>query len=159
MANSVYPKRARLPATKHADLMRAMFPALRLHRRGREFSWIGPIQPTEVSAVYSVKITYSDQDVPRVYVLSPKLTPRPGTDRIPHTYDNGTRLCLYAPLGDEWRDTRPLSQTIVPWTSLWLYHYEIWHAIGEWRGGGHDPNGATEDNYVRTTPDAAGAPT
>ena len=30
-------------------------------------------------------------------VVAPVLTPRPGADRVPHTYDNGTRLCLYAP--------------------------------------------------------------
>lgn len=30
-----------------------------------------------------------------------------------------------------------ISETTVPWLSLWLLHYEAWHAIGEWLGGGH----------------------
>jgi hypothetical protein len=37
-----------------------------------------------------------------------------------------------------------IHESIVPWTSLWLYYYEIWHATGEWLGGGHDP--AAEKN-------------
>ena len=27
--------------------------------------------------------------------------------------------------------------TIIPWTSEWLLHYELWHATGKWLGGGH----------------------
>jgi len=145
MASKTYRPRERLPATKHADLMRAMFPALRLRRRGSEFVWTGPLQPTEASAIYTVSITYADGSIPRVRVLSPMLTPRPGADRVPHTYDAGARLCLYAPLGNEWQSTRPISLTIVPWTCLWLYYYELWHATGDWLGGGHDPNGGSEE--------------
>ena len=149
MASKVHRPRERLPATKHADLMRAMFPTLRLRRRGAEFVWTGQLQPTDVSAVYTVNITYADGSIPKVRVVAPVLTPRPGADRVPHTYDNGTRLCLYAPLGDEWRSTRPISLTIVPWTCLWLYYYELWHATGEWLGGGHDPNGSSEQDATR----------
>jgi len=29
-----------------------------------------------------------------------------------------------------------LADTIVPWLMSWLFFYEIWHAIGEWLGGG-----------------------
>ena len=31
---------------------------------------------------------------------------------------------------DDWSDT------LIPWTSLWLYYYEIWIETGEWVGGG-----------------------
>jgi hypothetical protein len=31
-----------------------------------------------------------------------------------------------------------VADTTVPWTALWLYHYEVWHATGEWLGGGID---------------------
>ena len=144
MATRSYAPRERLPATKHADLMRAMFPSFRLHRRGAEFSWVGPLQPSEASATYTVRITYSDGSIPKVYLVAPQLTAREGSNRIPHTYENGTRLCLYAPLRNEWRNTKPISLTIVPWTCLWLYYYEAWHATGEWLGGGHDPAGDSE---------------
>jgi transposase InsO family protein len=32
-----------------------------------------------------------------------------------------------------------LDQTIVPWTSLWLFYFEDWLSEGEWRGGGEHP--------------------
>ncbi|MGH8092034.1 MAG: hypothetical protein ACREIF_00990 [Chthoniobacterales bacterium] len=44
-----------------------------------------------------------------------------------------------------------LADTIVPWTSRWLYFYEIWLATGEWMGGGipHDPPGSFSDRDSR----------
>ncbi|SJM35583.1 conserved hypothetical protein [Mesorhizobium delmotii] len=32
-----------------------------------------------------------------------------------------------------------LDQSIVPWTSLWLFYFEDWLTDGEWRGGGEHP--------------------
>jgi hypothetical protein len=32
-----------------------------------------------------------------------------------------------------------LAKAIVPWTSEWLLHYEIWLATGDWRGSGIHP--------------------
>ena len=32
------------------------------------------------------------------------------------------------------------AETIVPWACLWLYYYEVWHATGEWLGGGLHPS-------------------
>ena len=32
-----------------------------------------------------------------------------------------------------------ISETIMPWLALWLFHYEAWHATGEWLGGGQEP--------------------
>lgn len=32
-----------------------------------------------------------------------------------------------------------LNATIIPWTSEWLFNYEVWLATGEWRGGGMHP--------------------
>ena len=29
-----------------------------------------------------------------------------------------------------------IADTIIPWTSEWLLHYEIWVATGIWHGGG-----------------------
>jgi hypothetical protein len=49
------------------------------------------------------------------------------------------RLCLYLPSADEWMPTQLIAETIVPWTSLWLFYYETWHATGEWLGGGDHP--------------------
>ena len=32
-----------------------------------------------------------------------------------------------------------LAHTIVPWIAEWLSYYELWHATGEWLGGGTEP--------------------
>ena len=57
---------------------------------------------------------------------------------IPHVYP-GPRPCPYLPGSGEWSLDQFVADTIVPWTSLWLYHYEVWHATGEWLGGGVHP--------------------
>lgn len=31
-----------------------------------------------------------------------------------------------------------LADTILPWTSEWLLHYELWLVMGRWAGSGHD---------------------
>ena len=33
-----------------------------------------------------------------------------------------------------------IAETIIPWASEWLLHYEIWLATGEWQGGGIHPD-------------------
>lgn len=75
-------------------------------------------------------------------MLDPLRT-RPGRS-LPHVYDDGT-LCLYE--RGEWNDNMFLADTIVPWASEWLAHYEIWLGHGKWYGGGEWPprrNGAAE---------------
>jgi hypothetical protein len=32
-----------------------------------------------------------------------------------------------------------IADTVLPWTTEWLYHYEIWLITGEWTGGGDWP--------------------
>jgi hypothetical protein len=54
---------------------------------------------------------------------------------IPHTY-RGNYLCLYYPKFLEWTGGDFIADTIVPWASLWLFYYEMWHAAGVWFGGG-----------------------
>jgi hypothetical protein len=53
------------------------------------------------------------------------------------------RLCLFLPGSREWNGDDPIALTILPWASLWLYFYEVWHATGEWLGGGVHPEEAT----------------
>jgi hypothetical protein len=48
-------------------------------------------------------------------------------------------LCLYLPYGREFDPGRSLATQLAPWISLWLFHYEAWHATGVWGGGGLHP--------------------
>ena len=103
-------------------------------RRNR-LRWDMQIQPTPLSQVYSVRLLYSLERVPKVFVQSPELI-QPGDDPIPHQYGDGS-LCLYLPGAGEWDRSMLLADTLIPWTSEWLYFYEIWLGTGEWCGGGH----------------------
>jgi hypothetical protein len=94
----------------------------------------GSIKPTPLSVSYEIKIMYEKKGTPKVWVTSPKLE-RYNNEKIPHMY-NQKRLCLFYPKAKEWNRTMWISQTIIPWTSLWLYYYEIWLITGKWLGGG-----------------------
>ena len=63
-----------------------------------------------------------------------------GDRRLPHVYQqNPPLLCVYRPTKGEWTSRMRLDQTIVPWTSLWLFYFEEWLASNEWKGGGEHP--------------------
>jgi len=88
------------------------------------------LQPSDLSRAYNVRLDYRQGRYPAVRVLAPKLESA-DTGFLPHTYDNGT-LCLHD-VG-QWNAAMLIVDTIVPWTSEWLLHYETWLATGEWFG-------------------------
>lgn len=101
----------------------------------------GTIQPTSRSLSYSFELKYSilrGKAKPEIRILTPLLEKNYKDDEIPHLYSNGT-LCLYRPKYNEFRKSDFIADTIIPWTSLWLYHYEGWHMTGDWMGGGEHP--------------------
>jgi len=118
--------------------MRALFPDFILRCETGCYSWYGFVQPLGTSTRYRVRIRYILGQQPEVKVLDPKLEERGDGNRIPHVYPGNT-LCLYRPRKQEWTERKYIAETLVPWTSLWLYYYEIWQATGEWMGGGEHP--------------------
>lgn len=104
----------------------------------------GYVQPTPLSRDYLIRLEYRVSRQPRVHVIEPPLRCREGSpdEPIPHTYRSREpgreRPCLYFPDARIWRSDKSLSETIIPWLHQWLAHYEIWHATGEWYGGGID---------------------
>lgn len=100
--------------------------------------WSGVLQPTPLSAAYLIRIRYALGSHPETRVVLPTLRDISGGGGIPHTYPDGS-LCLYRPSYGEWTSRRFIADTIVPWASLWLAHYELWLATGEWHGGGEHP--------------------
>lgn len=99
----------------------------------------GQLRPSELSATYTVQISQQGGKSPAVKVVQPALRPGKNGEEIPHMYSQ-ERLCLFVPGGEEWKPADPIALTIVPWASLWLYFYEVWHATGEWLGGGVHPD-------------------
>jgi hypothetical protein len=93
------------------------------------------LQPSPICQVYTVEVTYRHRSRPRVMVTDPELKLHPRATALPHVYRGGD-LCLHLP--GEWNDSMLLARTILPWTSEWLLHYELWLITGRWAGSGDD---------------------
>ena len=122
---------------EQAMFIRMRLPGFKTKFNGPTLIATGDIQPGELCKTYRVRLEYRVGRPPRVRVLSPALQTR-GEEQIPHMYLQ-KHLCLYLPWGGFWGPDMELAKTIIPWASLWLYYYELWHATGEWLGGGHQP--------------------
>lgn len=96
---------------------------------------IGEIHPTPLSKKYKFKIVYISKNTPEITILTPKLLSISNEIPIPHVFP-GNKLCLYY---KDWDSSKLISTYIIPWISEWLYYYEVWHATGEWLGGGIHP--------------------
>ena len=127
-----------LPIAAQISAMKNLFPDFRCRWRQGIVVWTGEIQPTSLSIAYLIKVIYKFKGTPDCYVLKPSLRDRSGIELVPHTYGNN-RLCLYFPNNNEWTPYKAIAKTIIPWASLWLFYYEMWHATGEWMGGGKHP--------------------
>lgn len=117
--------------------LRKHFPQAKVALKLGQLTWRADLTPTALSRTYSVKLQLGKDRVPRVWLLSPKLETRSGK-RAPHLYPDD-RLCVYLPSAREWTTAMPLVDTIVPWVSEWLAHYEVWLATEVWTGGGVHP--------------------
>ncbi|GGB64329.1 hypothetical protein GCM10007424_00250 [Flavobacterium suaedae] len=98
---------------------------------------VGEIKPTPRSETYTVEVKFftDEKKQPLIRVLSPKLVRNHKNEAIPHMYGQ-KYLCLFMPAFREFKSTDLITDTIIPWTSLWLYYYEIWHITDRWEGGG-----------------------
>lgn len=106
-------------------------------RRPNCVRWEGWLQPMEYSDRYKIRVDLRERGIPKVYLLSHPIINDEG-ERAPHLYEDD-RLCLYQPAYKEWRSSMFIHETIIPWCSLWLFHYENWLITGEWFGGGEHP--------------------
>jgi hypothetical protein len=120
---------------QQAFALRGSFPAAGVQLSPQELLWRGAITPTALSRDYTVSIAYRLGRFPRVRVVAPGLQCRPD-ESIPHVFSDGS-LCLH--LEEEWSASMLIAHTTVPWTSEWLFNYEMWLATGTWHGGGEWP--------------------
>lgn len=104
---------------------------------GGELTWQFNAKPTPVSRKYRLRLGYTLQGPPEVFVLDPGVRALGEGHTIPDLFDQKrARLCLYLPKSNEWHRRRLLAGTLVHWSVLWLFHFEEWLISGEWRGGG-----------------------
>lgn len=137
-------KRTLTLAVQGSGLTRLFPDSQVLLNKNVSLTWIGQLHPTPLSDTYTVKIKYSLRKRPAVTVVSPELSQRVDC-RIPHVFP-GNELCLFRYEYFEWDSSQSIAETIVPWTSLWLLHYEIWLATGTWCGSKqeHPPSGISK---------------
>ncbi|MCY4161303.1 MAG: hypothetical protein OXE77_05500 [Flavobacteriaceae bacterium] len=129
-----------LPSLEHLKKIRADFPNVKIIKR----TWDGfhikiQIQPTPISQKYCISILYEKNERVKVFVINKRLKIAPNRKKLPHIYDSEKQqLCLYSPSKKEWNGFKPIADTIIPWTSEWLFFYELWLIEGQWLGGGHN---------------------
>jgi hypothetical protein len=118
--------------------MSLLHPSFRLRRKQRqvEATWVGCVQPTALSDVYTVSVRHRTGWCPEVRVVSPVLRLRPDAKTLPHVYGDGS-LCLHTQA--DWQPSLFVADFVVPWISSWLYFYEVWFATGFWEGRGTHP--------------------
>ena len=130
------------PVGAQVDRMRHRWPRFDLRRLGPGvIGWVGPLRGVQREYQVLVQWVPASGLPPTVFVLSPKLTSRPGVafEDVPHLMfdkenpeDSG--LCLYDPDAKEWDGIMLIADTILPWASEWLHNYEFWLFDGIWRG-------------------------
>ena len=116
--------------------------------RAGQFTWRYSATPSPIGRDYDIRIEFKQGSRPEIFVDRPDLQALAGGQRIPHLYQHSLPgSCLYLPQTCEWQSWMRLDQTLVPWTTLWLFYFEEWLASGEWKGGGMHPD--EDDNRDR----------
>jgi hypothetical protein len=118
--------------------------------RAGKLVWSYDASPSTLSRTYRIRIEMGHDLSPDIFVEAPDLHEFAEGRPLPHVYQQDpVRLCLYLPGTPEWRPWMRLDQTVVPWTSLWLFYFEDWLASNEWKGGGKHPQATSETRYGR----------
>lgn len=97
----------------------------------------GSMHPSPLCNRYRFTLSYRVGENPKVTIMGPRLRCRADQSDIPHTY-GPDEPCLFRP-GVDWSESVSIGTTVIPWLATWLFYYEIWHATGEWHGGGVHP--------------------
>jgi hypothetical protein len=131
---------ATLPIPAQVAGLRSFFPLGQTTWAPNWVKWKGRLTPSECGRGYAVELHYQLSDAPAVWVRKPNLKELAGERRLPHVYDQKTQeLCLYLPRRGFWKPSRSLAVTILPWTCLWLFYFELWLITDDWAGAGEHP--------------------
>ncbi|GAA6171900.1 hypothetical protein NBRC116592_15700 [Colwellia sp. KU-HH00111] len=136
--------------SKQLYFLQAKFPQGRGLIKRDKLVWSCRLGLDEVYGNYTIKILYDLNSSPKVYVIDPNLYEITGGIEPPHIYifnESTTKLCLYLPSSDEWTSSKFLSDTIVPWASLWFMYFTGWLATGKWYGGGEHPE--PDESFIK----------
>ena len=119
-----------------ANEVKRLFPSSKVRCKCGKLEVILSLKPTDVSVDYKVRLVVQQgRKSVDVFVEEPRINLYQNGKKVPHIYSNGS-LCLYYPEYQEWNYRDSWAETLIPWTSLWLFYYEIWKDTGNWLGGG-----------------------
>ena len=138
-------RRTRASLAQQAFALRWIFPAGVIDINPTRLVWTGILTPTPLSRDYTVRITHGNGGFPRVVIVDPPLVPDEN-GLLPHFYREGS-LCLHE--AHEWDGAMLIVDSIIPWTTEWLAHYELWKWSGQWYGDG-EPAEAVRATAVPT---------
>lgn len=114
---------------QQAFIVCATYPGFSYRVTGRnQVSITGKLKPSALHGEYEVEISYTLGRFPKAKIISPKIIPK-----APHTFDDDS-ICTFYPESFIWNRSMKLSETLVPWISDWIFHYEIWKVTGKWNG-------------------------
>lgn len=95
------------------------------------------LRPTDQSIEYTIRVDSKvGMKFVNIFVIKPRVTLYWEDKKVPHLYPSDGSLCLYYPKYKEWKYTDSWADTLIPWTSLWLFYFELWQETGNWIGGG-----------------------
>lgn len=100
------------------------FPFIKCNVRQNVLSCRGDFISTLTNNIYRVNIVKRVNKAPKVFILEPEIFKK-------HTYSDGS-LCFYYYKNFKWNNNFWISDYHIPWTSAWIYFYEVWIITGEW---------------------------
>lgn len=120
----------------HVALLRELYPQGKVVSMHPNLIWICDLKPSFLSKTYTIRVEYKLNAQPIITVIKTKLS-RGGADKLPHVWSDSLQfLCLHFPQEGKWTAKDNIADTIIPWASEWLFHYELWEISGNWSGGG-----------------------
>lgn len=121
-----------LSLPQQALALKSVYDTSRLRLGPTSLVWSGHLQPSALSERYLIEVSLKDGNRPVVKVIAPALMPDE-KGSLPHIWEDGS-LCLNT--AEQWTSKMLLVDTIIPWSSEWLFHYEAWRGTGIWFGDG-----------------------
>lgn len=138
-----------MPPTPRKLSLGQQYAMLRLHPltrdgngdcRGGVLTWEFMCSPGPLSREYRLRLTYTQNRFPKMFVVAPDLATLADGRELPHVYsEHPTDLCLFQPKYREWQPHLGLVETMVSWAILWLRFFEEWLISNDWKGGGEHP--------------------
>lgn len=122
--------------------LKAKFPQGKGYIKNGKLVWHCKLNVGVAHGQFKIKLIYDVKTSPQVFVIEPNLYEMTDGEVPPHIYifnEKETKLCLFYPSSNEWTSSKYISDTIVPWASLWFVYFSGWMATGKWYGGGKHP--------------------